>query len=65
MITTNKDFESYPTNNHPSTYYWHKGDTKPTNNVINGACGIEMDSTGNKITVYFFDKTANVWVGGE
>lgn len=65
MISTNKDFEGISSNGHPTTYYWSKGDTKPTNNVMNGAAGIEMDATENKITVYFFNKTSGTWVGGE
>lgn len=65
MISTNKDFEGISSNGHPTTYYWSKGDTKPTNNVINGAAGIEMDATNSTFTVYFFDKTSGTWVGGE
>lgn len=65
MLSTNKDFDGISSNSHPSVYYWAKGDTKPTNNVMNGAAGIEMDATGNKITVYFFDKSSGTWVGGE
>ena len=65
MISTNKDFDGISNNSHPSTYYWAKGDTKPTNNVMNGAAGIEMDATNNKITIYFFDKASGTWVGGE
>ena len=65
MITTNKDFENLHTKDHPHTYYWDKNDTRPSANVINGARRIEMDSTNNTITILFFDKTANKWVGGE
>ena len=65
MITTNKDFEGISSNSRPTTYYWSKGDTKPTNNVMNGAAGIEMDSTTNTFTIYFFDKDSETWIGGE
>lgn len=65
MISTNKDFEGISSNGHPTTYYWSKGDTPPTNNVLNGAAGIEMDATTGTFTVYFFDKTSGTWVGGE
>ena len=65
MISTNKDFDGISNNSHPTTYYWSKGDTPPTNNVLNGATGIEMDVTGNKINIYFFDKESSTWVGGD
>ena len=64
MLTTDKDFDGISDNNHPTTYYWDKGDTKPTNNVMNGAAGIEMDVDNNKITIYFFSKSHNQWVVG-
>lgn len=64
MITTDKDFANLPTKDHPRTYYGLSTDIKPTVNVINGACFVEMNATNNKITIYFFDKSSGTWIGG-
>ena len=60
MLTTNKDFEGLPTNNRPDTYYCDYGETKPTNNVMNGAVLIEFGQTSG-IKVYMFQKSSLTW----
>lgn len=70
MISTNKDFDGISNNSHPSVYYWSSDDTKPSDNIMNGAVGIEMDSYNDTIYFYFYDKSSNNWVyagtaGGE
>lgn len=58
MVTTDKDFENLPTKDHPRTYYFISTDSKPTTNVINGAVGIEIDTS----KIYFFNKGSSTWV---
>ena len=63
MLSTNKDFEISPTNNHPTTYFCLSKDTKPVKNVINGAILIEtvVDADPPETKVYSFDKENEVW----
>ena len=41
----------------PPLYYGLHTDTKPTQNIKNGACFLEMDTS----TIYFFDEESNTW----
>lgn len=62
MLTTDKDFDGISDNNHPTTYYIRKGETKPLNNVINGAVLIEMDPSGNEVGGFIFERDTKTWI---
>ena len=57
MITTNKDFDGFTTHTHPRRYYGKSTDTKPVDNVINGAEYVEVDTN----QAFRFDYKTKTW----